>query len=96
MKKTLWRKILVCNTSFDIYKVEKLSDCGCLGVCDPIKNEILIEASLKGHHFMRVLYHELIHALTEESGLGEILDYQAKEMVAETFAGFLTAVARLK
>jgi len=86
----------------EVYKVEAVH---CLsetsnhdGETDFESQVIKIDARLMLNpaKLMKVFTHELAHAWMEESGLNDILDEQAREMVAQTFSAQIRSVFELR
>jgi hypothetical protein len=90
-KKVLWKEIHIGHSKYKIFKVN-LKETDYDGLCAPYDYEILIDASLKGKRFTKVLLHEIRHAHHRETGLYEILGDQAQEMDCESFAGLVMSL----
>lgn len=68
---------------------------GVVGECDFQQKIILLDSSLKGERknlLTQVLWHELIHAYAEETGINQFLEPQSREMMAETLANFIISL----
>jgi hypothetical protein len=65
----------------------------CAGICCPETNTIYILSTLKAEKKKEVLYHEIIHAVIEESGVAQSILPQIEEVICDTVG---KTFARLK
>jgi Zn-dependent peptidase ImmA (M78 family) len=91
------KKIQVLNYPYSIIEKRNLArDSHCDGVCDATNKIILLDKDLHKDDKLRVLMHEIMHAIQFESGFCEVLDRQTQEILSETVAGFLTATINIR
>lgn len=66
-------------------------ETGFLGYFDPEKNEIVIDANLKGMDFLSTLVHEIIHAVFTRGGLRQAkISPSLEEIICEQISVVLT------
>jgi Zn-dependent peptidase ImmA (M78 family) len=59
------------------------------GLCDIITKTIYICTDQTEQEQVKTLYHEIFHALMEETGCRQIINYSTEQVAAEAFSNFI-------
>ena len=97
MKKRKLTYINVLGHKWSVeYVLEKKLPVGASGLCIFQSRQILILSALPSILAKLTLLHELRHAMQFECGLTNILDNQALELDADSFASFVMSLKKQK
>lgn len=92
MKKPAIEYICVLNQVYSI-SLDELDE-ETAGVCDTDLKTITIANDLSEDQMKHTMMHELLHAYMHESGVTQVINEDAEELIAQSLSGFLNGILK--